>query len=76
MESGCAASGRKGRKRQGWRVGKAERGTAREKFPCEWMKAGRSRRGEAGLSEERKPKEAEGQETMREEAERCGRLPG
>jgi hypothetical protein len=38
----------------------AERGAARKKIPCEWEKAGRSRRGEAGLSEERKPKECGG----------------
>jgi hypothetical protein len=27
----------------------AERGAARKKIPCEWRKAGESRRGEAGL---------------------------
>ena len=53
----------------------AEGGTARKEISCEWRQAGRSRRGEAGLSEESKPKGAKGQEIMWEEAERRGRLP-
>ena len=44
--------------------GAGERGAARKKIPCERRKAGESRRGEAGLSEERKPKRAEGHEIM------------
>jgi hypothetical protein len=51
------------------------RETARKKIPCEWRKAGESRRAEAGLSEERKPKRAERQKIMMEEVGRCERLP-
>ena len=76
VEFGSATSGGKGRERRGRRVGMAERGTVRKEFLCEWMKAGESRRAEAGLSCCSSRKGQGGQEAMWQAAAgRCGRLP-